>query len=206
MFSSNALNSSWSKVLSYNIPSGRKVWKKLGKGESAGNQHFLLFPLFSIIPLSANIFVPSKICHLVKKNDRNLCFHEPSRMMSKYQTIKCNILAYTKAETTFFCMQLEYKISKLCHKINKKIFQEHDLTLSQTTKFKLFQTERACRRQFKICLKWQKILQMGRKTLWEKEKLLITRNFSFSHSVFKRLLLQTRKNQGLFGKGLKLFP
>ena len=27
-------------------------------------------------------------------------------------------------------------------------------------------------------------------------------NFSFSHSVFKRLLLQTHKNQGLFGKGL----
>ena len=26
--------------------------------------------------------------------------------------------------------------------------------------------------------------------------------FSFFHSVFKRLVLQTRKNQGLFGKGL----
>ena len=36
----------------------------------------------------------------------------------------------------------------------------------------------------------------------ETEKLLITNNFSFSHSVFKRLILQTRKNQGLFGKGL----
>ena len=29
-------------------------------------------------------------------------------------------------------------------------------------------------------------------------------NFSFSHSVFKRLILQTRKNQGLFGKVLTL--
>ena len=28
-------------------------------------------------------------------------------------------------------------------------------------------------------------------------------NFSFSHSVFKRLVLQTCDNQGLFGKGLK---
>ena len=43
----------------------------------------------------------------------------------------------------------------------------------------------------------------GYKTLWEKEKLFVTRNFSFSRSVFKRLLLQTHKNQGLFGKGLK---
>ena len=42
---------------------------------------------------------------------------------------------------------------------------------------------------------------MGRKH-WEKEKLLVTSNFSFSHSVFKRLVPQTRKNQGLFGKGL----
>ena len=43
------------------------------------------------------------------------------------------------------------------------------------------------------------------KTIWEKEKLLITSNFSFSHSVFKRLVMQTCKNQGLFGKGLNTF-
>ena len=43
----------------------------------------------------------------------------------------------------------------------------------------------------------------GWKTLWGKEKLLATSNFSFSHSVFKTLVLQTRKNQGLFGKALK---
>ena len=41
-----------------------------------------------------------------------------------------------------------------------------------------------------------------KKKLWEKEKLLVTSNFSFSHSVFKRLPLQTRKIKGLFGKGL----
>ena len=43
----------------------------------------------------------------------------------------------------------------------------------------------------------------GQKTLWKKVKLLVTSNFTFSHSVFERLVLQTRKNQGLFGKGLK---
>ena len=42
----------------------------------------------------------------------------------------------------------------------------------------------------------------GQKTLWKKEKLLVMSNFSFFHSVFRRLALQTRKNQGLFGKGL----
>ena len=42
----------------------------------------------------------------------------------------------------------------------------------------------------------------GEITLWEKEKLLVTSNFSFSHSVFKGPELQTHENQGLFGKGL----
>ena len=45
---------------------------------------------------------------------------------------------------------------------------------------------------------------MGKKTMWEREKLLVTSNFSFSHSVFKGLVMQTRKNQGLFGKGLNM--
>ena len=39
--------------------------------------------------------------------------------------------------------------------------------------------------------------------MWEEEKLLVTSNFSFSHSVFKRLELQICRNQCLFGKGLK---
>ena len=42
----------------------------------------------------------------------------------------------------------------------------------------------------------------GLKTLCEKEKSHVTSNFSFSHSVFKRLVLQTSENQGLFVKGL----
>ena len=39
------------------------------------------------------------------------------------------------------------------------------------------------------------ISSRGSKILWEKEKLLVTSNFSFSHSVFKRHVLQTRENQ-----------
>ena len=33
----------------------------------------------------------------------------------------------------------------------------------------------------------------------------VTSNFSFVHSVFKRLVMQICKNKGLFGKGLSLF-
>ena len=37
----------------------------------------------------------------------------------------------------------------------------------------------------------------GKKTLWEKEKLLVMSNFSFSHSVFKRLVSQGRQKASL---------
>ena len=40
------------------------------------------------------------------------------------------------------------------------------------------------------------------KTLWEKEKLLVTSNFSFSHSVFKRLVSQGCQKVSLCGNGL----
>ena len=43
-----------------------------------------------------------------------------------------------------------------------------------------------------------------KKTPWEKEKLLVMSNFSFSQSVFKILVLQTRKNKRLFGKGFEV--
>ena len=39
------------------------------------------------------------------------------------------------------------------------------------------------------------------KTQWEKEKLFDMSNFSFSHSVFKRFVLQTPKNKACLGKG-----
>ena len=43
----------------------------------------------------------------------------------------------------------------------------------------------------------------NRKKTWlKKEKLLVTSNFSFSHSVFKRLVPQTHKNPGLFSEGV----
>ena len=77
---------------------------------------------------------------------------------------------------------------------------ENALTLSQTTDFRPFKTEIVCRRQFQISWKWPKVFRKGRKHCG---KRLVMSNFSFPPSVFKRLLLQTCKNQGLFGKRLK---
>ena len=55
---------------------------------------------------------------------------------------------------------------------------------------------------FKCDENGRKFSKKGRQTLWEKEKLLVTSNFSFSHCVFKRLVKRTLTNKGLFGKGI----
>ena len=49
-------------------------------------------------------------------------------------------------------------------------------------------------------MKMAEIPQNGKKHCGENENMLVTSNFSFSHSVYKRLKLQTRNNQGFFGK------
>ena len=82
---------------------------------------------------------------------------------------------------------------------------EDVLTFSQTTNFRHSQTEsdcRRCRQQFSNLMKMAEDSSNSQKTLWEKEKLLVVTNFFFSYSVFKQLLLQTRKNQGSCEKGL----
>ena len=66
------------------------------------------------------------------------------------------------------------------------------LSLSQMTNFRLFQTKEFADNNFKFDKNDTKF-----------SKRVENSNFYFSHSVFKRLVLQTRKNQGLFGKGLK---
>ena len=71
------------------------------------------------------------------------------------------------------------------------------LTPYQTTNFRLVQTEQVRRQQFQILLEWPKVLKKGRRHCKS--------NFFFSNSVFKRLIMQTCKNQGLFGKGSNFF-
>ena len=78
------------------------------------------------------------------------------------------------------------------------------LTLSKMTNFMVFRTERFCNDNFIFVENGRKFSKTV-ENMWEKEKLLVMSNFFLSHSVFKRLVLQTRKNQDLFGKGLKVF-
>ena len=66
------------------------------------------------------------------------------------------------------------------------------LTLSQTTHFRLFQIE-SLQTTISNLMKIPKNSPNGYNAIWENDKLLDTSNFSFSHSVVKKPLLQTRK-------------
>ena len=50
--------------------------------------------------------------------------------------------------------------------------------------------------------KWEYSYLIELKTLWEKEKLIVMSNLSFSHNVFKSCLLLKRQNEYLWSKKL----
>ena len=54
-------------------------------------------------------------------------------------------------------------------------------------------------------MKWRKVYEKGRKHCWKRRYCAFTSNFSFSHTIFKRLPLKTLKNKSLFRKGLSPF-
>ena len=72
------------------------------------------------------------------------------------------------------------------------------------TNFRLFQTERVCRRQFQIWRKWQKAIQMGRKHCGKRRNCPL-RAISPFPSVFKRLVSQGRQKVSLCGNGLNIY-
>ena len=53
--------------------------------------------------------------------------------------------------------------------------------------------------------KWGYNNLIEHKTLWAKEKLLVTSNFFFSYNVFKTWMLLMRQNEYLWSKGLTLY-
>ena len=74
------------------------------------------------------------------------------------------------------------------------------LTLSQTTNFKLSQTERVCRRQFHIQWKWKEVLQTGRKHCG-KRRNCSSQAISSSHMGFsKDLYCRHVKTRACLGK------
>ena len=93
--------------------------------------------------------------------------------------------------------KIKYFVARRKFQVNFLLFciiLIHFLTLFQMTNFRLFQTERVCRRQFHIWWKWQKVLEMDSKHCRKK------RNFSWRAICFKRTCKHV-KTMDCLGKG-----
>ena len=107
-------------------------------------------------------------------------FRKLSAILINFKTVVCKLFQFLRVKSLLF---------------------RKGLTLSQTTNFRLFQLERDSRRQFQILYKWQKVAKTGRKHCGKRRNCSL-RAISPFPSVFKRIVLLTCKNLGLFGKGL----
>ena len=117
---------------------------------------------------------------------------------------------------TLFCIPILVKKILMVGKINYGYCDLHCSCHSLTWQILLTAALTHYRRQI---LDWSKLKQIaddilkgiemqnkypiGWKTLWEKEKLLVTSNFSFSHNVFHNYISLVHQNAALCGNGLR---
>ena len=76
-----------------------------------------------------------------------------------------------------------------------------NLTLSQTTNFRLVQIQRGCRRQFQFFLKWQKALQTGRKHCGNRRNCSLRAISPFPTVFSKELYCRHVKTRACLGQG-----
>ena len=76
-----------------------------------------------------------------------------------------------------------------------------DLTLSQTTIFRLFQIERLCRQQFRIIWKWQIVLQTVGKHCGKRRNCSLRAISPFPTVFSKDLYCRHVKTRACLGKG-----
>ena len=83
----------------------------------------------------------------------------------------------------------QVQIERICRQHIKFSWNDCDCTLThyQMTNFRLFQTERVCRRQFQIWQKRQKVIQMGRKHCGKRRNCSL-RSISPFPTVFSKAL------------------
>ena len=145
----------------------------MGKGEIAQNEQFRLFP---------KCFLPNN-------------FRSVSLNLKLSST---NFLIWTSLK---FVIWWRAKTSWLLQTFDFCFWVRSILTLSQTTNFRLFQTQRVCRRQIQIWWKWQKVRQTDRKH-GGKMRNCSLRAISLFPTVFsKGLFCRHVKTRACLGKG-----
>ena len=114
----------------------KQVENTVVKGEIAGYEHFLLF---------------------------SHCFQKPFSLGSVWCTGLFGKVLESRSSLRFAKFLFLFCSNSVERCLIVWMYSCSVLTHSQMTNFRLFQTERLCRRQFWIWQNWQKVLQKGRR-------------------------------------------
>ena len=162
----------------------------VGKRENAAYQHFLLFS-----PCFQKGFFPRSW----------LCSKELSIYTISFSRI-ANIDSLSDDKILFLSKLKAFEDDKFSQTVLWKKGYLHNygfmlLTLSQTTNFRHFHTERFCRRQFEFWLKWRKVLKKGRKHCGKRRNCSLQAISPFPTVFSKDLYCRHVKTRACLGKG-----
>ena len=191
-----------------------RLWNIAGKGENAGYQHFLLFPQWfhkTSLFMSWKVGIAWRRVQVMKIFTANALQHSFYNWSKKVfllhswkrekPVISIKLISPFFSPPFFLHFESRNLSSASQWFVVLKSFQFRGVQsfvnwLSQTTNFRLFQTQRLMQTIILNLMKMVESSPKGQETLWKKQKLLVMSNFSLSHSVFKRLVLQIRKDKG----------
>ena len=122
-----------------------------------------------------------------------ICFNlKQSKILSSCNKLKSMFSLLLKLEVKNDARMLEH---------SRLLYRYLLFTLSQTTNFRLSQTQRVCRRRFQIRLKWQKVFQIGRKPCGKRRNCSLRAISTFPTVFSKDLSCKHVKTRACLGKG-----
>ena len=141
-----------------------------------------------------SIWTSPKFCRLVNSLDSSIF-----QQMTNNKICMTGIMRFVMEKVrNSFGKTRKYCIHMFC------FFPAFSLSLSQTTLFRLFETERIRRRQFQIQWKWQKVLHMGRKHCGKRRNCSLRAISPFLTVFSKGLHCRHVKTRACLGRGYQV--
>ena len=117
-----------------------------------------------------------------------ICFNlDQSKILSSGNGLKFNLVLFTEDNSFTFSMgEIDKIISQKVMNVERKVrwALRIKVSVSPLPDDKILDWSKLKQMTFWSAFKMKNKCHVGKKTLWEKKKLLVTSNFSFSHNVF----------------------
>ena len=171
--------------------------KTLEKGEIVRNKQFLLLP---------QCFLPCwrTFCHFYQIPNcrlQTLSVFWNSLKFVIWERVKLEMAWTTVKASAWTWDYIKQRVKNKPQRRHKSQCQQYVITLSQSTNFRLFQTEAVCRRKFWTWWKWQKVFQKSRKHCGKRRNCSLQAIYPFPTVFSKDLYNRHVKTRACLGKG-----